>query len=116
MRPVCLGLRLGLYLLSPGLLGVLTLGLLNRILIQDIEIPAAVAALVIGVQELMGFVRARFGHWSDRRPANSQRRTPFVLASSFSIACLFAAAVWVVLQLADAMQSGLAGAVTGWIV
>ena len=44
MRPLRLGLRLGLFQLSLGILGVLTLGLLNRLLIQDIQVPAALAA------------------------------------------------------------------------
>ena len=88
MQQILLGIRLGLFQLSLGVLGVLTLGLLNRVLIQDIQIPAAVAALMIGAQELMGFTRAWFGHRSDRIPATRLRRTPFILASSFFLALL----------------------------
>ena len=42
-----LGLRLGLFQLSLGILGVLILGLLNRLLIQDIQVPAVLAALAL---------------------------------------------------------------------
>ena len=71
-----------MFQLSLGILGVLTLGLLNRLLIEEIQLPAAVAALAIGAQELMGFSRAFFGNWSDRLPLGGLRRTPFLLASA----------------------------------
>ena len=98
-------MQLGLFQLSFGLLSVLILGLLNRLLIQDIQVPAALAALAVGAQQLMGFTRVWFGHRSDRRPVDRLRRTPFILASSVAIAVLFGFAVQVVLQLADAMQA-----------
>ena len=98
-------MQLGLFQLSFGLLSVLILGLLNRLLIQDIQVPAALAALAVGAQQLMGFTRVWFGHRSDRRHADRLRRTPFILASSVAIAVLFGFAVQVVLQLADAMQA-----------
>ena len=63
-----LGLRLGLFQLSLGILGVLILGLLNHLLIQDIQLPAVLAALAVGGQQLMGGTRAWFGHRSDRIP------------------------------------------------
>ena len=85
MRLVRLGLRLGLFQLSLGSLSVLTLGLLNRLLIQDFEMPAALVALAIGTQELMGFSRAWFGHRSDRRPVGVLRRTPFLIGSSLAV-------------------------------
>ena len=55
MRAVRLGLRLGLFQLSLGILGVLILGLLNRLLITEIGVSAALTALAIGAQQLMGF-------------------------------------------------------------
>ena len=44
MRVVRLALRLGLFQLSLGILGVLMLGLCNRLLIAEIGLPAAVVA------------------------------------------------------------------------
>ena len=49
-RPLHLALQLGLFQLSLGILGVLILGLLNRLLIQDIQVPAVLAAVVVGGQ------------------------------------------------------------------
>ena len=54
MRVLRLGFRLGLFQLSLGILGVLMLGLFNRLLIEEIGLPAAVVALAIGSQQLMG--------------------------------------------------------------
>ncbi len=115
MQQIRLGVRLGLFQLSLGVLGVLTLGLLNRVLIQDIQIPAALAALMIGAQELMGFTRAWFGHRSDQIPANQLRRTPYILASSCTLALLFGVAGWLVLQLAGAMQVADSSSSAVWI-
>ena len=96
-----MGLRLGLFQLSLGSLSVLTLGLLNRLLIQDFGMSAALVSLAIGIQELMGLSRAWFGHRSDRMPVGVLRRTPFLLGSSLGVSVLFGAAIWVVLQLAE---------------
>ena len=115
MGRIRLGLRLGLFQLSLGILGVLTLGLLNRLLIQDLQLPAGLVALAIGAQELMGVTRAWFGYRSDRIPVTSLRRTPFVVGSSLVLSLLFGLAVWVVLRLADSLQNGPQTASTGWI-
>ena len=66
MRVLRLGFRLGLFQLSLGILGVLMLGLFNRLLIEEIGLPAAVVALAIGSQQLMGFTRVWFGNRSDQ--------------------------------------------------
>lgn len=104
VRVVRLGLRLGLFQLSLGILGVLTLGLLNRLLISDIGLPAAVVALAIGAQQLMGFTRVWFGNRSDRVVVGRLKRTPYILISALAFSVLFGLAGWVVLQLADAVS------------
>ena len=45
-------MRLGLFHLSLGILGVLILGLLNRLLIQDIQVPAVLVVDVLGCFQL----------------------------------------------------------------
>ena len=70
-----LGMQLGLFQLSLGILGVLLLGLLNRLSIQDIQLLAVLAALTVGGHQLMGFTRVWFGHRSDRIPHSRLRRT-----------------------------------------
>jgi len=104
-RPLRLALQLGLFQLSLGILGVLILGLLNRLLIQDIQVPAVLAAVAVAGQQLMGFSRAWFGHRSDRIPPSRLRRTPFIVISSLAIALLFGLACQLVLQLASSMEA-----------
>ena len=89
VRVVRLGLRLGLFQLSLGILGVLILGLLNRLLITEIGVSAALTALAFGAQQLMGFSRAWFGDRSDRIPPGRVRRTPFIVLSSLALSLLF---------------------------
>ncbi|MCB4393513.1 BCD family MFS transporter [Synechococcus sp. HB1133] len=104
-HPLRLALQLGLFQLSLGILGVLILGLLNRLLIQDIQLPAVLAALAVGGQQLMGFTRAWFGHRSDRIPPSRLRRTPFIVISSLAIALLFGVVCQLVLRLATSMEA-----------
>ena len=111
LQRLYLGVRLGLFQLSLGILSVLVLGLLNRLLIQEIQLPAVLAALAIGGQQLMGFTRAWFGNRSDRIPLNRLRRTPFIVVSSLALALLFGLACQLVLQLAAAMDAARSGAV-----
>ena len=54
----CGAVRLGLFQLRLGILGVLILGLLNRLLVTEIGVSAALTAFAIGAQQLMGFTRA----------------------------------------------------------
>ena len=100
VRDIRLGIRLGLFQLSLGILGVLMLGLFNRLLIAEIGLPAAVVALAIGSQQLMGFTRVWFGNRSDRIAAGRLKRTPYILISALAFSVLLGLAGWVVLQLA----------------
>lgn len=100
MRVVRLGLRLGLFQLSLGILGVLMLGLFNRLLIAEVGLPAAVVALAIGSQQLMGFTRVWFGNRSDRSAGGRLKRTPYIVISALAFSLLLGLAGWVVLQLA----------------
>ena len=115
MRDLRLGLRLGLFQLSLGILGVLILGLLNRLLITEIGVSAALTALAIGAQQLMGFTRAWFGNRSDRTPSGRLRRTPFIVLSSLAFSLLFGCAGWVVLELVRTMSSSEQPDVGAWI-
>ena len=110
-----LGLRLGLFQLSLGILGVLILGLLNRLLISEIGVSAALTALAMGAQQLMGFTRVWFGNRSDRMPSGRLRRTPFVVMSSLAISLLFGLTGWVVLQLAKTIPLASQTFGGGWI-
>ena len=74
-------------------------------MIQDIQVPAVLAAVAVGGQQLMGFTRAWFGHRSDRIPISRLRRTPFIISSTVAIALLFGVACQLVLRLATSMEA-----------
>ena len=115
MRVVRLGLRLGLFQLSLGILGVLMLGLLNRLLIAEVGLPAAVVALAIGAQQLMGFTRVWFGNRSDRIAGGRLKRTPYIVVSALAFSVLLGLAGWVVLQLAQAITLPSQPFVGAWV-
>ena len=105
-RFIALALRLGLFQACLGALSVLTLGIFNRLLIDEFQVPAALTALALGSQQLVGFSRVWFGQRSDRCRWKGLRRTPFIIGG----AAVFCGLTWIagrtVLWLAEASQSG----------
>jgi len=110
-RFIALALRLGLFQACLGALSVLTLGIFNRLLIDEFFVPAALTALALGGQQLVAFSRVWFGQRSDRTRWNGLKRTPFILGG----AAVFCLLTWVagrtVLWLAAASQMGDTSAV-----
>ena len=110
-RFIALALRLGLFQACLGALSVLTLGIFNRLLIDEFSVPAALTALALGGQQLVAFSRVWFGQRSDRTRWNGLKRTPFILGG----AAVFCSLTWVagrtVLWLAAASQIGDSSAV-----
>jgi MFS transporter, BCD family, chlorophyll transporter len=103
-------LRLGLFQMGLGMMSVLLLGVLNRVMIKELAIPATLAAGVIAVHQLMAPARLWFGQLSDAKPLAGTHRTGYIWLGS----CLFAIAAYlavqVMWQLADSLQA------VGWAV
>ena len=105
-RFVALALRLGLFQACLGALSVLTLGIFNRLLIDEFEVPAALTALALGSQQLVAFSRVWFGQRSDRCRWKGLRRTPFIIGGAAAFCGLTWIAGRTVLWLAEASQAG----------
>jgi len=105
-RFITLALRLGLFQACLGALSVLTLGIFNRLLIDEFEVPAALTALALGSQQLVAFSRVWFGQQSDRCRWKGLRRTPFIIGGAAAFCGLTWIAGRTVLWLAEASQSG----------
>ena len=105
-RFIALALRLGLFQACLGALSVLTLGIFNRLLIDEFQVPAALTALALGSQQLVGFSRVWFGQRSDRCRWKGLRRTPFIIGGAAAFCGLTWIAGRTVLWLAEASQSG----------
>tara|TARA_B100000609_G_scaffold24441_1_gene17184 strand:- start:779 stop:2167 length:1389 start_codon:yes stop_codon:yes gene_type:complete len=108
-RFIALALRLGLFQACLGALSVLTLGIFNRLLIDEFQVPAALTALALGSQQLVGFSRVWFGQRSDRCRWKGLRRTPFIIGGAAAFCGLTWIAGRTVLWLAEASQSGNQG-------
>lgn len=110
-RFLLLALRLGLFQACLGALAVLTLGIFNRLLIDEFEVPAALTALALGAQQLVAFTRVWFGQRSDRCRWRGLRRTPFIIGGAAAFCLLFWVAGRTVLWVAQASQAGDGAAV-----
>lgn len=79
MTTTCLGwpgiLRLGLVQTALGAIIVLTNSTLNRVMVVELALPAALPGLLIAVHHAVQMLRPRLGHGTDR----SGRATPWIV-------------------------------------
>lgn len=91
-------LRLGLFNLGLGLMAVLTLAVLNRVMISELAIPAAIVSTILALSQLVAPTRVWFGQLSDGYKLFGTHRTGFVrLGIAIAGVCIFLAVqlVWV---------------------
>lgn len=88
-------LRLGLFNLGLGLMAVLTLAVLNRVMISELDIPATVTAGALSVPQFMAPARVWFGQLSDRQKIFNLHRSGYVWLGTI----LFGAAVFLAVQI-----------------
>lgn len=96
--------RLGLFQMGLGILTVLTVGVLNRVMIAELAIPAGITSVVLAMSLLVAPVRVWFGQLSDAKPLLGQHRTPYVWLGAALFTLILSLAVQVVWQLGDAVQ------------
>jgi MFS transporter, BCD family, chlorophyll transporter len=109
-------LRLGLFQLGLGMMSVLLDGLLNRVMIQELKIPATLTSLVIAVTLFVSPARVFFGRMSDTRPLVGRlHRTSYVIAGAIAFAILSFIAVQVMWQVGATSTTGWTSTTTGWI-
>jgi BCD family chlorophyll transporter-like MFS transporter len=106
--------RLGLFQMGLGIMSVLTLGILNRVMIKELSIPATIAAGTIAMHQFMAPARLWFGQLSDAKPIWGYYRTGYIWVGSllFSIAAFLA--VQVMWQLGNSAQAGWASQTSIW--
>ena len=102
--------RLGLFQMGLGIMSVLALGILNRVMIADLRIDAAIAAGALAMHQFVAPVRVWFGQMSDAKPLMGYHRTGYVWtgAALFCIISFFA--VQIMWQLGYAVR-----AAGGWV-
>ncbi|MGF1537081.1 MAG: BCD family MFS transporter [Elainellaceae cyanobacterium] len=100
--------RLGLFQMGLGIMSVLTLGVLNRILIDELRVPALLAAGAIAMHQFVAPARLWFGQLSDAKPIWGHHRTGYVWVGTVLFTLTAFVAVQVIWQLNGSLTA------TGW--
>jgi BCD family chlorophyll transporter-like MFS transporter len=108
-------LRLGLYQMSLGIMSILTLGLLNRIMINELAIAPTVVAFILAISYFVAPARVWFGQLSDSKPIWGHHRTGYIWISAFLVAAFAFLAVQGMWQLgANLVAESCTTQGTGW--
>lgn len=97
--------RLGIFQLGLGIMSLLTLGVINRVMIDELKVPALLAGGAIAMHQFVAPARILFGQMSDSRPLFGLHRTGYVWigAALFTTLSFFALqGVW---QLGGSLQT-----------
>jgi BCD family chlorophyll transporter-like MFS transporter len=90
--PLHVMFRLGLFQMGLGMMSLLTLGVLNRVMIDTdlLAIPATVVGGSLAMHQLVSPARVWFGQLSDAKPLFGLHRTGYVrLGSVLFAVCIF---------------------------
>lgn len=101
--------RLGLFQMGLSMMSILTLGVLNRVMIQELAIPATIAAAILAIPLFVSPTRLWFGQLSDSKPLLGHHRTGYVWVGAAVLAVTAFIAVQAIWQLGQAVQ-----ALGGW--
>ncbi len=108
--PLLTMFRLGLFQLGLGMMAVLTLGVLNRVMIDELAIPASIVAAVIAVHQFMAPARVWFGQLSDARPFLGQHRSGYIWLGTLLFTTIAYGALQLTWVLGDRYATDPAGA------
>lgn len=97
--------RLGLFQMGLGIMSILTLGVLNRIMIKELAIPATLVAGTIAMHQFVAPARLWFGQLSDAKPILGYHRTSYVWIGTALFAITSFLAVQVTWQLSGSLYS-----------
>jgi PUCC protein. len=100
--------RLGFYQMGLGTMSVLTLGVLNRVMITELTIPATIVAVTLSLYQFMAPARVWFGQMSDAKPLFGQHRTGYMWIGAILFAVTAFFAVQVMWQVGDSLK------INGW--
>ncbi|MDR9403098.1 MAG: PucC family protein, partial [Halothece sp. Uz-M2-17] len=93
--------RLGLFQMGLGIMSILTLGVLNRVMISELGIPATVAAGTLALHQFVAPARVWFGQLSDAKPIFKLHRSGYVWVGTALFTFAAFLAVQVMWQLGD---------------
>lgn len=105
-------IRLGLVQTALGAILVLTTSTLNRVMVVEYALPAAVPGLLVTVHHVLQILRPRWGYASDR----GGRRTPWIVGGMAVLAVGGAVAAVATALMSTAPAEGIAVAVLGFVL
>ena len=98
--------RLGLFQMALGIMSILTLGVLNRVLIDGLAVPAIVAAGAIAMHQFVAPARVWFGQLSDAKPIFGLHRSGYVWLGAIAFTLVSFLAVQATWQLGGTIPDG----------
>lgn len=107
--------RLGLFQMGLGMMSILTLGVLNRVMIDELKLPALITASTLAMAQFVAPARVWFGQMSDAKPLFGHHRSGYVWIGAFFFAIASFLAVQVIWQIGFSLQSGWTTQTYGWI-
>ena len=102
--------RIGLFQMGLGMMAILTLGILNRVMISELGIPATIAAGAIAMHQFVAPARVWFGQMSDSKPIWGKHRTNYVRLGAIGFTVVVFLAVQVMWRLGALIQTN-----GGWL-
>ncbi|MGL5032608.1 MAG: BCD family MFS transporter, partial [Microcystaceae cyanobacterium] len=107
--------RLGLFQMGLGIMSLLTLGVLNRILIDELMVLPGIAAAAIAMYQFVSPARIWFGQMSDSKRIWGYHRTGYVWIGAVLFTTISFVALQVVWQLGISVQTqGWTGITYAW--
>ncbi len=100
--------RLGLFQMGLGIMSLLTLGILNRIMIDELAVLPGIAAGAIAMYQFVSPSRVWFGQMSDSKRLFGYHRSGFIWIGTILFTLISFLALQVVWQLGLSLQA------TGW--
>ncbi len=97
--------QLGLFQMGLGMMSVLVFGVLNRVLIRELGVPATLGTIILASTLFVAPARIWFGQMSDTKPLWGYHRTGYVWIGAISLAILSVLVVQVMWQLGGSLKA-----------
>jgi len=97
--------RLGLFQMGLGMMSVLVFGVLNRVLIRELGVPATLGTIILASTLFVAPARIWLGQMSDTKPLWGYHRTGYVWIGAISLAILSVLVVQVMWQLGGSLKA-----------
>jgi BCD family chlorophyll transporter-like MFS transporter len=97
--------RLGLFQMGLGIMSLLTLGVLNRVMIDELKVLPLIAAGTIAMYQFVSPARIWFGQMSDARTISGYHRSGYIWIGAAFFTAISFVALQVVWQLGFSLQA-----------